>query len=122
MIRDYVVESFSTHDNAVESFLNMDDSIEPSEQYQITKAAYGECIDDYKSIMSKENSWEYIDDIYDLKKEFIDKYYDFAKKCGEMSTLGGVSGYGGVNDSIKLKIKDLCRAIDYNFPYGWKRK
>jgi hypothetical protein len=50
---------------------------------------------------------------------FYQKYYEFAKACESLGALGGVSGYGR-GDFVKLKIKDLCRLVDYNFPYGWK--
>ena len=53
------------------------------------------------------------------RRAFYQKYYEFAKTCESVGTLGGVSGYGRY-DFIKLKIKDLCRLVDYNFPYGWK--
>ena len=52
-------------------------------------------------------------------RAFYQKYYEFAKTCESIGTLGGVSGYGR-GDFVKLKIKDLCRLVDYNFPYGWK--
>lgn len=53
------------------------------------------------------------------RRAFYQKYYEFAKTCASKGTLGGVSGYGR-GDFVKLKIKDLCRLVDYNFPYGWK--
>lgn len=53
------------------------------------------------------------------RRAFYQKYYEFAKTCESKGTLGGVSGYGR-GDFVKLKIKDLCRLVDYNFPYGWK--
>lgn len=52
-------------------------------------------------------------------RAFYQKYYEFAKACESLGALGGVSGYGR-GDFVKLKIKDLCRLVDYNFPYGWK--
>lgn len=52
-------------------------------------------------------------------RAFYQKYYEFAKACESLGALSGVSGYGRY-DFIKLKIKDLCRLVDYNFPYGWK--
>lgn len=117
MIRDYIVESFGIYDNAVEAFMNMDE--DSPEAYEITKAACNEFTNDYKDILSKEDDWDYIDSIYQMKRDFVKKYKDFALKCKDIGKLGGVSGYG-LNDAIKLKVKDLCRAVDYNFPYGWK--
>lgn len=52
-------------------------------------------------------------------RAFYQKYYEFAKTCEAEGALGGVSGYGR-GDFVKLRIKDLCRLVDYNFPYGWK--
>lgn len=53
------------------------------------------------------------------RRAFYQKYYEFAKTCESEGELGGVSGYGR-HDFVKLRIKDLCRLVDYNFPYGWK--
>lgn len=53
------------------------------------------------------------------RREFYQKYYEFAKTCESVGALGGVSGYGR-HDFVKLRIKDLCRLVDYNFPYGWR--
>ena len=53
------------------------------------------------------------------RRAFYQKYYEFAKTCESVGALGGVSGYGR-NDFVKLRIKDLCRLVDYNFPYGWR--
>lgn len=58
----------------------------------------------------------------EAKTEFYNTYIDFARKCEELGQLGGVSGYGGIKDYEKLRIKDYCRAVDYNFPYGWKSR
>ena len=74
---------------------------------------------DYKDIKSKENDWDYIDDIYDMKKDFYNKYIDFARRCKELSSIKGITGYG-LNDASKLKLMEICREVDYNFPYGWK--
>lgn len=52
-------------------------------------------------------------------RAFYQKYYEFAKTCESVGAIGGVSGYGR-GDFVKLKIKDLCRLVDYNFPYGWE--
>lgn len=52
-------------------------------------------------------------------RAFYQKYYEFAKTCESVGAIGGVSGYGR-GYFVKLKIKDLCRLVDYNFPYGWK--
>lgn len=60
-----------------------------------------------------------VGDTREERREFYQKYYEFAKTCESAGAIGGVSGYGR-GDFVKLKIKDLCRLVDYNFPYGWK--
>jgi len=67
------------------------------------------------------NSMDSLDIIYDEDhKRFYKKYIDFAKKCKNFSNYKGITGYGGLKDVEKIKIVDLCRFVDYNFPYGWK--
>ena len=50
---------------------------------------------------------------------FYQKYYEFATTCESLGYLGGVSGYSR-GDFVKLRIRDLCRLVDYNFPYAWE--
>lgn len=52
-------------------------------------------------------------------RAFYQKYHEFAETCESKGAFGGVSGYGR-GDFAKLRIKDLCRLVDYNFPYGWE--
>lgn len=100
-------------------FMNMPTNMDFIKQYSITKDAVNVYFKELKSIEAKENSWEYLDTIYDEKRNFYKKYVDFAKKCREMSDINGVTGYGRF-DFIQIKIMDLCKTVDYNFPYGWK--
>ena len=53
------------------------------------------------------------------RRAFYQKYYEFATICESLGYLGGVSGYGR-GDFVKLRIRDLCRLVEYNFPYGWR--
>lgn len=104
----------------IENFIKMDSSIDYADQYRITKSAVDMFFKELKNIENKENDWDYIDSIYTEKKDFYKKYIDFAKKCKEMSSIKGITGYGS-NDFLRTKIMEMCRNIDYNFPYGWKR-
>lgn len=61
-----------------------------------------------------------VGDTREEHRAFYQKYYEFAKTCESVGALGGVSGYGGIKDYEKLRIKDICRCVDYHFPYGWK--
>ncbi len=113
-------ESNSNLPTEVSDFMNMDSNIDFSDQYRITKAAGDMFFKELQNIKSKENDWDYLDDIYDMKRNFYKKYIDFAKKCEEMSSIKGITGYGKF-DPIRIKIMELCKAVDYNFPYGWRR-
>lgn len=104
----------------IEAFINMDSSIDYTDQYRIVKAAGDMFFKELQDIESKENNWDYLDDIYDMKRNFYKKYINLAKKCKEMSSIKGITGYGS-NDFLRTKIMEMCRTIDYNFPYGWKR-
>ena len=104
----------------IEAFLDIDDSTEYTDQIKIIKAAGDIFFKELKDIESKENDWDYLDDIYNMKRNFYKKYIDFAKKCKEMFSIKGITGYGS-NDFLRTKIMEMCRTIDYNFPYGWKR-
>ena len=104
----------------IEAFINMDSNIDYTDQYRIIKSAGDIFFKELQDIKSKENDWDYLDDIYDMKRNFYKKYINFAKKCKEMSSIKGITGYGS-NDFLRTKIMEMCRSIDYNFPYGWKR-
>ena len=105
-------------------FTNMDtDSfkkLELDEKYGIIKNAFYCFKKDYDEIKSIEDDFNYIDDIYRLRKIFYNKYIDFAKKCSEyLKNRDSISGYGKY-DILKIKIEDICKKVDNNFPYGWK--
>lgn len=100
-------------------FMNMSSNIDFTDQLRITKAAVDRFFRELKIIKSKEDSWDYLDTIYKEEKDFYRNYIDFARKCKEMSSISGITGYGK-NDFARLKIMELCRSVDYNFPYGWK--
>ena len=104
----------------IEAFINMDSNIDYTDQYRIIKSAGDIFFKELQDIKSKENDWDYLDDIYDMKRNFYKKYINFAKKCKEMSSIKGITGYGS-NNFLRTKIMEMCRSIDYNFPYGWKR-
>ena len=103
----------------IEAFLAIDDSTEYTDQIKIIKAAGDIFFKELKDIERKENDWNYVDSIYYIKRNFYKKYIDFAKKCKEMYNIKGITGYGD-NDFLRTKIMEMCRSIDYNFPYGWK--
>ena len=101
---------------AVSDFMNADKL-----NYDIVKNAYNAFVEEIKKFPPM-NSMDALDDSYrDDHKRFYNKYIDFARKCAENSKALGTSGYGGIKDYEKLKIADMCRTVDYNFPYGWKR-
>lgn len=103
----------------IEAFINMDSNIGYTDQYRIIKSAGDIFFKELQDIKSKENDWDYLDDIYSMKRNFYKKYIDFAKKCKEMSSIKGITGYGS-NDFLRIKIMELCRAVDNKFPYGWR--
>ena len=98
----------------IEDFL---DIIEPD--YTTTKNAVDAFFKEYKLLPSS-MSMDSLDIKYDEDKgRFYRKYRGFADKCKEVAKSINPSGYGR-NDYKNLKIRDLCRSVDYNFPYGWK--
>jgi len=105
----------------VEKFMSMPSTAEAKDIYKSIEEAASKLKSELNLITRIEDDWQYVDDIHMFKKNFYNKYIDFAKKCQELSGLGGISGYGGLNDAIKIKIKNIARWVDYNFPYGWKR-
>ena len=100
--------------NSTEKFKSID------EWYKVLKIAYDVYIEDHNKFPNQ-NTIDYIDIKYDEDKDrFYSKYVKFAQKCKEMEKELSISGYGGVNDMIKIKIRDISYGVDYNFPYGWK--
>jgi hypothetical protein len=53
------------------------------------------------------------------ERNFVKKWYKLADKCKEIAKNGikGITGYGRLNDAIKLKIVDLARSVDNTFPW-----
>jgi hypothetical protein len=77
-------------------------------------------VDKYIKDLAKDPSM--LDDIYTAQGIFYVVYKPFVDKCNEILNDGrSISGYG-TNDYEQLRIRDFCRAVDYNFPYGWKRQ
>ena len=76
---------------------------------EITRAAVRKFQDDLNAVGDTEAE----------RHAFYQKYYEFATTCESLGALGGVSGYGS-GDFDKLRIRHLCRLVDYNFPYGWE--
>lgn len=99
---------------AVQVFLDSDDS-----SYPEVKAACDAFWEDYKKFPSL-HSMDILDIKYDKDKaRFYKKYRLFADACRKLDKTISPSGYGRL-DYVQFKIKDLLRAVDYNFPYGWK--
>ena len=74
-----------------------------------------------KNKFPSNNSIDSLDIIYDEDhKRFYRKYKAFADKCKQLSETKGISGYNGLKDYERLKIAEMCRFVDYTFPYGWK--
>lgn len=74
------------------------------------------------------NMYKYVQRLDDLDYESVFEglfyviYRPFVDKCKEIvDNSGSISGYG-IDDYERLKIIDFCRAVDYNFPYGWRRQ
>ena len=105
----------------VDTFMNIDPNASLADQYKTLEIAARKLRSELKMINSIENDWDYVDDIYQFKRNFYNKYIDFARKCKELSSFKGITGYGGPKDAMKIKIVDIARWVDYNFPYGWKR-
>lgn len=56
---------------------------------------------------------------YEDKHIFYNKYLKLCQKCKEILDIISISGYG-MTDIIRIKIKDLCTFVTWNFPHGWK--
>lgn len=101
-------------------FINTEKFEDIDDLYKTLKEAYDLCIEDYKKFPN-ENTMESLDMKYDDDKgRFYTKYVKFAQKCKDIDENLNISGYGGASDIIKIKIREICRGVDYNFPYGWK--
>ena len=101
---------------AVEVFMELpDDEVD----YNAVKDAVDEFREEYQQFPPN-NSIDSLDIKYDKDKgRFYNKYRPFADKCKELFEKTNPSGYGR-GDFALLKMRDLLKAVDYNFPYGWK--
>lgn len=106
--------------NEVLKFTNTEKFENIDEWYKTLKTTYDVYMEDYNKFPNL-NTMESTDMKYDNDKgRFYTKYIKFVEKCNEIDDRLRISGYGGVSDIIKIKIRDICRSIDYNFPYNWK--
>lgn len=83
--------------------------------YKVFKDAVETFIGDYKNVQAEDDP----DTMYDSQRAFYKKYRPFVNKCKSLINSINPTGYG-VNDYYIIKIRDLCRVVDNNFPYGWK--
>lgn len=106
--------------NEVLKFINTEKFEDIDDMYKTLKAAYDIYVEDYQKFPNG-NTMESLDMKYDDDKgRFYTKYVKFAQKCKDITEDLSISGYGGASDIIKIKICEICRGVDYNFPYGWK--
>ena len=101
-------------DSAVETVL----SSNPEDvDYSTLKSAVDAFFADLQKIPSgrTELNIEYDRD----KGRIYKKYRTFADKCKEISKTLHPTGYGR-NDFIVVKKQELCKSVDWKFPYGWK--
>lgn len=104
---------------AVQIFLDTPDEKFDADAGRMVKNAVDAYIEEYKKFPSS-RTMESLDIKYDQDKgRFYRKYRPFVDKCCELIDKVNPSGYG-MYDSILLKMRDRLRAVDYNFPYGWK--
>lgn len=108
-------ESLSTSPNGLcEDFELLD-----SEPVDISYKDFYDLVDtffqEYKSVEAEHNP----DTMYEIQRNFYKKYRPFVDKCKNIMNSINVTGYGR-NDYYLLKIWDLCKVVDNNFPYGWR--
>ena len=117
---DYNEDDYYQHnvtmdlDSAVESVLSKD----PKDiDYRTLKSAVDAFFEDLRKIPSgrDELNIEYDRD----KGRIYKKYRTFADKCKEISKILHPTGYGKY-DFIDIKKQELCKSVDWKFPYGWK--
>ena len=100
----------------IDDFKNLD----LNDRYNLLKNAYQKYMKDYKEIKKEIDFFDMNDADYEYQSNFYKKYVDFAKKCKEyLENRDSISGYGKL-DVFKIKIEDMCKSVDNNFPYGWK--
>lgn len=85
--------------------------------YRTIKDAGDVFFDEYKKIPDGKKG---MDSIYDRDKgRFYKKYLPFVRKCKEYMKTLSPTGYGR-NDYYDVRKKEICKSVDYNYPYGWK--
>ena len=90
--------------------------------YKMAKSARDAFFDVYGYVKGLQQDPDMIDDIYTVQGIFYSVYKPFVDKCNELlNDKRSIGGYGGLKDYSKLKVRDLCKDVDYKFPYGWKR-
>lgn len=100
----------------IENFMSLEDD---EVDYTEAKKACEVFWRDYEKFPNS-NSTDSLDMRYsDDQRRFYNKYYNFALKCKRIAKSISPSGYGRT-DYVDLKARDLLRAVDYNFPYGWR--
>jgi len=72
-------------------------------------------IKEYKDVQQEDDP----DLMYDLQRNFYKKYRPLVDKCKILIQSISPTGYGK-NDFYLIKLRDLCKIVDNNFPYGWK--
>ena len=98
----------------IESFMKDDISL------PITKEAYNCYMNLFK--LAKAAEEDLMDFGYKIRKTFYANYKPFCDKCVDiMNNDWNISGYKGLRDFERIKIKEYCKKVDYNFPYAWKR-
>lgn len=100
---------------AVQAFIDEDiEDIKKDYDFVTIRYAAQDFFNEYRKI----DDWNTIKHDDD-KGRFYKKYLPFVQKCKEVYKSINPSGYGR-HDALLLKIRDICRNVDYNFPYGWK--
>ena len=104
--------------SAFKKFMQIDEVTEMD--WELIKKVLDEFWSDYEKFPDN-SSIDSLDIRYsEDQRRFYQKYYDFAKKCKQLSAqLKQVSGYGKL-DAVKLELARRLGAVDYHFPYGWK--
>ena len=109
---------------AVETFLREVPTVNElsgSDGLKLLLDAYKEMISDYKQVPDEWNSYD-LDETYEAQRTFYRNYIEFARRCKEfLADYTPGSGYSA-DSFVRYKIYDTLKRVDYNFPYGWKRR
>ena len=81
------------------------------EDFKVLKPLVDEYLKDRKALGTWPDSVD--------ERNFVKKWYKLADKCKEIAKNGmqGITGYGRLNDFIKIKILELARSVDNTFPW-----